>query len=86
MEEGFSLVSFLSFFTSVSDGLGSDELNLGRITVFLFLALGISFLCSLLEAIILYAITSCVDGNKIIINKYAYPAIKQKSRKMIQND
>ena len=60
-EEGYNLASFLSFFTSVSDGLGSDELNLVRITIFLFLALGVSFLCSLLEAIILSVTWSHIE-------------------------
>ena len=43
----------LSTFTPLTEGLQSSELDWGMIAFFLFLALGVSFLCSLLEAIIL---------------------------------
>ena len=52
---------FLSIFTSLTDGLESPELQWGRIAFFLFLALGVSFLCSLLEAIILSVTWSYIE-------------------------
>ena len=52
---------FLSAFTSVTDGLESPELQWGRIAFFIFLALGVSFLCSLLEAIILSVTWSHIE-------------------------
>jgi len=54
-------VVFLSVFTSLIDGLQSPELQWGRIAFFLFLALGVSFLCSLLEAIILSVTWSHIE-------------------------
>tara|TARA_B100001142_G_scaffold178020_1_gene177671 strand:+ start:116 stop:1216 length:1101 start_codon:yes stop_codon:yes gene_type:complete len=54
-------VTFLAAFTSISDDLNSEELEWGRILIFLFLALGISFLCSLLEAIILSVTWSHIE-------------------------
>ena len=50
---------FLSIFTSLTDGL--ESLEWGRIAFFLFLALGVSFLCSLLEAIILSVTWSYIE-------------------------
>ena len=58
-------MDFLAIFTSVSEGLENDELNVGRIALFLFLALGVSFICSLLEAIILSVTWSHIE----ILNK-----------------
>ena len=58
-------MDFLAIFTPVSEGLENDELNLGRIVLFLFLALGVSFICSLLEAIILSVTWSHIE----ILNK-----------------
>jgi|TARA_B110000438_G_scaffold49030_1_gene49442 CBS domain containing-hemolysin-like protein len=54
-------VTLLSIFTSISDDLNSEELEWGRIFIFLFLALGISFICSLLEAIILSVTWSYIE-------------------------
>jgi hypothetical protein len=54
-------VVFLSVFTSIIDGLGSSVLDWDRIALFLFLALGVSFLCSLLEAIILSVTWSHIE-------------------------
>ena len=58
-------MDFLAILTPVSEGLENDELNLGRIALFLFLALGVSFICSLLEAIILSVTWSHIE----ILNK-----------------
>ena len=55
------LLTFLSFVSNVGDDLGSPELEWGRITIFLILALGVSFLCSLLEAIILSVTWSHIE-------------------------
>ena len=46
----------LSVLTSISEGIEylGDNLDWGMIALYLFLALGVSFLCSLLEAIILF--------------------------------
>ena len=52
---------FLAAFTSVTDGLESPELLWGRIAFFIFLALGVSFICSLLEAIILSVTWSHIE-------------------------
>ena len=52
---------FLSVFTPLIDGLESPELQWGRIAFFLFLALGVSFLCSLLEAILLSVTWSHIE-------------------------
>ena len=52
---------FLTVFTPLADGLESPELQWGRIAFFLFLALGVSFLCSLLEAIILSVTWSHIE-------------------------
>lgn len=54
-------MTLLSIFTSISDDLNSEELEWGRIFIFLFLALGISFICSLLEAIILSVTWSYIE-------------------------
>ena len=54
-------MELLAIFTSVSEGLESEELNWIRIGIFLFLALGVSFLCSLLEAIILSVTWSHIE-------------------------
>ena len=54
-------MEFLAIFNSVSEGLESDELNWFRISIFLVLALGVSFLCSLLEAIILSVTWSHIE-------------------------
>ncbi len=54
-------MEILAIFTSVSDGLENPELNWVRITLFLFLALGVSFICSLLEAIILSVTWSHIE-------------------------
>ena len=54
-------MNFLSVFTSLTDGLGSPELEWGRIAFFIFLALGVSFICSLLEAIILSVTWSHIE-------------------------
>jgi CBS domain containing-hemolysin-like protein len=54
-------VTLLTIFTTISDDLNNEELEWGRIFIFLFLALGISFLCSLLEAIILSVTWSYIE-------------------------
>ena len=54
-------MTLLSIFTSISDDLNSEELEWGRIFIFLFLALGISFICSLLGAIILSVTWSYIE-------------------------
>ena len=54
-------MSFLSVFTPLADGMGSPELEWGRIAFFIFLALGVSFICSLLEAIILSVTWSHIE-------------------------
>lgn len=54
-------MTLLTIFTTISDDLNNEELEWGRIFVFLFLALGISFLCSLLEAIILSVTWSYIE-------------------------
>ena len=59
--EDSDLVILLEVFTSVSDGLENPELQWGRISLFLFLALGVSFICSLLEAIILSVTWSHIE-------------------------
>ena len=59
--EDSDLVILLEVFTSVSDGLENPELQWGRIALFLFLALGVSFICSLLEAIILSVTWSHIE-------------------------
>ena len=61
LEEGLRIVVFLTVFTPLADGLESPELQWGRIAFFLFLALGVSFLCSLLEAIILSVTWSHIE-------------------------
>ena len=55
------LLTFLSIVSNVGDDLGNPELEWGRITIFLILALGVSFLCSLLEAIILSVTWSHIE-------------------------
>lgn len=54
-------MTLLTIFTTISDDLNNEELEWGRIFIFLFLALGISFLCSLLEAIILSVTWSYIE-------------------------
>jgi len=54
-------VNLLTIFTTIGDGLNNEELEWGRILLFLFLALGISFICSLLEAIILSVTWSYIE-------------------------
>ena len=54
-------MTLLAAFTSVTDGLENPELQWGRIALFLFLALGVSFICSLLEAIILSVTWSHIE-------------------------
>ena len=54
-------MTLLAAFTTISDDLNNEELEWGRILIFLFLALGISFLCSLLEAIILSVTWSHIE-------------------------
>tara|TARA_B100001027_G_C16252977_1_gene325393 strand:+ start:108 stop:1238 length:1131 start_codon:yes stop_codon:yes gene_type:complete len=61
MEVVLNLLHFLSIVSNVGDDLGSPELEWGRITIFLILALGVSFLCSLLEAIILSVTWSHIE-------------------------
>ena len=56
-----NLYYFLSIVSNVGDDLGNPELEWGRITIFLILALGVSFLCSLLEAIILSVTWSHIE-------------------------
>ena len=71
LEEGLKVVVFLSAFTSVTDGLESPELQWGRIAFFIFLALGVSFLCSLVEAIILSVTWSHIEilsKDELIVN------------------
>ncbi len=60
-KEDSDLVTLLAAFTSVTDGLENPELQWGRIALFLFLALGVSFICSLLEAIILSVTWSHIE-------------------------
>ena len=54
-------MTLLAIFTTISDDLNNEELEWGRIFLFLFLALGISFICSLLEAIILSVTWSHIE-------------------------
>ncbi|MAV16486.1 MAG: hypothetical protein CMG08_06750 [Candidatus Marinimicrobia bacterium] len=61
LEVVISLLNFLSIVSNVGDDLGNPELEWGRITIFLILALGVSFLCSLLEAIILSVTWSHIE-------------------------
>ena len=56
-----NLLNLLSIVSNVGDDLGNPELEWGRITIFLILALGVSFLCSLLEAIILSVTWSHIE-------------------------
>ena len=55
------MVFLATAFTSVTEGLESPELLWGRIAFFIFLALGVSFICSLLEAIILSVTWSHIE-------------------------
>ena len=61
--DGIDLVILLSALTPISEGMEylGDNLLWGRIALYLFLALGISFLCSLLEAIILSVTWSYIE-------------------------
>ena len=61
LEVVINLLDFLSIVSNVGDDLGNPELEWGRITIFLILALGVSFLCSLLEAIILSVTWSYIE-------------------------
>ena len=61
LEVVINLLDFLSIVSNVGDDLGNPELEWGRITIFLILALGVSFLCSLLEAIILSVTWSHIE-------------------------
>ena len=61
LEVVINLLSFLSIISNVGDDLGNPELEWGRIIVFLILALGVSFICSLLEAIILSVTWSHIE-------------------------
>jgi len=61
LEVVISFLNFLSIVSNVGDDLGNPELEWGRITIFLILALGVSFLCSLLEAIILSVTWSHIE-------------------------
>ena len=61
LEVVINLLNFLSIVSNVGDDLGNPELEWGRITIFLILALGVSFLCSLLEAIILSVTWSHIE-------------------------
>ena len=61
LEAVISFLNFLSIVSNVGDDLGNPELEWGRITIFLILALGVSFLCSLLEAIILSVTWSHIE-------------------------
>ena len=61
LEAVISFLNFLSLVSNVGDDLGNPELEWGRITIFLILALGVSFLCSLLEAIILSVTWSHIE-------------------------
>ena len=54
-------MNLLTIFTTIGNDLNNEELEWGRIFIFLFLALGISFLCSLLEAIILSVTWSYIE-------------------------
>ena len=56
-----NLLNLLSIVSNVGDDLGNPELEWGRITIFLILALGVSFLCSLLDAIILSVTWSHIE-------------------------
>jgi len=56
-----NLLDFLSIVSNVGDDLGNPDLEWGRIIIFLILALGVSFLCSLLEAIILSVTWSHIE-------------------------
>jgi len=58
-------MNLFSIFTSFINDLQSPELDWTRIIIFLFLALGVSFICSLLEAIILSVTWSHIE----IVNK-----------------
>ena len=58
-------MNYLATFGSYSDDLQNPELEWTRILIFLFLALGVSFICSLLEAIILSVTWSHIE----ILNK-----------------
>ena len=61
LEVVINLLSFLSIVSNVGDDLGNPELEWGRIIIFLILALGVSFICSLLEAIILSVTWSHIE-------------------------
>ena len=61
LEVVINLLDFLSIVSNVGDDLGNPELEWGSITIFLILALGVSFLCSLLEAIILSVTWSHIE-------------------------
>jgi len=61
LEVVINLSYIFSIVSNVGDDLGNPELEWGRITVFLILALGVSFLCSLLEAIILSVTWSHIE-------------------------
>ena len=61
LEVVINLLDFLSIISNVGDDLGNFDLEWGRITIFLILALGVSFLCSLLEAIILSVTWSHIE-------------------------
>ena len=54
-------MNLLTIFTTIGNDLNNEELEWGRIFIFLFLALGISFICSLLEAIILSVTWSYIE-------------------------
>ena len=58
-------MELLATFTSFTNDLDNPELEWTRIIIFLFLALGVSFICSLLEAIILSVTWSHIE----ILNK-----------------
>lgn len=55
------MITYLSILTTISEGLNDPDLEWGRIVFFLFLALGVSFICSLLEAIILSVTWSHIE-------------------------
>ena len=61
LEVVIKLLSFLSIVSNVGDDLGNPDLEWGRIIIFLILALGVSFICSLLEAIILSVTWSHIE-------------------------
>jgi len=61
LEVVINLLSFLSIVSNVGDDLGNPDLEWGRIIIFLILALGVSFICSLLEAIILSVTWSHIE-------------------------